>query len=848
MRKLLGCSLICLLGTVLSSAAENKLLDLPLQDCIKLPDVCIEKIQDTRTFQLPAMPAKRGLIPVLRLRMYAYMPSAGGCNYHAQIEVNGRFLTRYKDDAGERFIGRSANFGLLNFGETIMEFATFAGNNIMTILAPSADLAEKETADGLGATFLFDISDLVRGVDGNSITFRNIRPIPAERSDLVIQDICIGYLDRKNLPTEASLIPERSEIRDAVKVGDLELKQAVNGGFSLQDHRSGLKLSMDTHWGMTPQAPVIFRAEDNPSADSSMKIRHSRLANGFSMVADWPDGLQLTRTLQLRNGRLIWEEVWKNNGNRAQGVIFRHRSWMHDKDVKFFVGGDCDTGGKDSAAHNPSLFLEDKAGNNGFGIVAESDWTRLLVSLRAAAGVTEIYSNHLGLEPGKSIKLEFSIDSEKDGRGYWGFINRLRKRWLGDDTLTAPWAFFCGSYYADAPGKDNLEKIRNSYAHLGPISVAYPDWSRLIGDVETIHQGKVPQKASGDLDIDEFIKYEHRKAAREKYAQALREFAIAAPEAKLIMITHPSMEIAYTPEAAKWPYSADEIKTRDGGCFNDIYYSQAYLYDQVKRGWAIYYYVPTAGGPYLDMLKADVRRYMEDMSAPGMYFDEFSFNHVSRGYSRYNYGKSDGYSADLDSNGNVLRFKSDNAMDSKTAREEIVRIVKDKQGIFYANTGPVLTSLQRLPVLYFTEGGNGLGCLGEAHLTHVPMAFGNFGDLTTVKGIFEGVKAALAVGTLYSPSTGSRLFKDENNFVCKLYPITIQDIDSGVICGKERLITSRNGKFKWAVADAPVKLYCYDKDGNLLLPLKDHSVQNGEITIAVPEQGLVIAELCPAQR
>ncbi len=62
----------------------------------------------------------------------------------------------------------------------------------------------------------------------------------------------------------------------------------------------------------------------------------------------------------------------------------------------------------------------------------------MLIGLRVANGMAEVYSNHLALEPGKSIELSFAIDSETSGKGYWGFINRLRRRWLGDKTLTAP--------------------------------------------------------------------------------------------------------------------------------------------------------------------------------------------------------------------------------------------------------------------------------------------------------------------------------------------------------------------------------------------------------------------------
>lgn len=822
--------------------ADNALLKLPVEEVTRIPDFTIDKVQQEHTVNFPAMPAKPGYVPVLRCRVVSYAATAGGCNYNAQIRINDRCLTRYTESSDERLIGRNSTFGLLEEGGAIREFPVFAGDNLMTIFAPGAVAGDRATADKMGATFLFDLGDRVRGVDGNSVTFRNIRAPGAPRPDLIVSDVVIGYLSTAHFPKPVSLIPERGAIARRATAGNLELRQGEKGGFTVQGMPGGSCLRVETALGMTPEAPAVLRAEDGGPAVAGVTLQIREIPGGFELTAVRPDGLELKRTLKLERGLLFWHEVWRNASDRPLGVPFRHRFCLPDKAVSFSLGGDGDTGARLSSAQNPTLFLNDKADGNGFGIAAENDWLRLLMGLRASGGIGELYSTQLALEPGKSIEFDLTIDPETGKQGYWGFINRLRRRWLGDDTITAAAPYFWNTDYRQAPGATEAEKIRNSYAHLGPVVVANRDWSRLIYDTRTIHGGKCPLRPDGKPDIEKFVTFAHREPFYREFQDRLAQFAAAAPEAKLIMITHPAMEIVYAPEAAKWPYAADEIKTAQGGCFNDSYYSRAYLYDRVKDGWAIYYYVPSAGSAYLKLLEQDVRRYLETLHAPGIYFDEFSFGGSSRGYSRYNYGKSDGYSADLDAAGKVLRFKSDNAMAAKTAQEELVGIASRNGKLFYANGGPALTSVQKLPVLYFTEGGNGHGHLAGSHLTQVPLALGNYGDYKSRKGIFNAVQSALAIGTIYSPYGGNLLLEGSDNFVCKLYPITVLEIGPGLVKGKERLVTTRSGEFEWAVPDGPATLYRYDGNGDLLRPLPTAEIISGKIAISVPEGGLAVAE------
>ena len=83
-----------------------------------------------------------------------------------------------------------------------------------------------------------------------------------------------------------------------------------------------------------------------------------------------------------------------------------------------------------------------------------------------------------------------------------------------------------------------------------------------------------------------------------------------------------------------------------------------------------------------------------------------------------------------------------------------------------------------------------------------------------------------------------------DNFVCKLYPITVTEIGPGFVAGKERFITRKSGTFTWkSVANAKAELFVYNSKGIRINIGKRTNVVNGKIKLDVPANGLVIAEV-----
>ena len=848
---LLAMSALVLAGVARGQAVQSAPLN--LTDVISLPAQTIA-FNSASELQLPSLPAKPGHTLALRLRAVSRTEQPAGCNFNAAIAINGTGLGRYTAGGGERLIGRAPMFTFVEGHKGA--FQIFAGDTLMVLFAPDIDAGDRMTTDGCGATFAFDISDVARGVDGNTLTIRNIRKRShlGKNMDLIVQDIEIGWVDKALLPKPPNRVPERGQVETSVTQGPLRLSAGRRGGFALAS--GAAELLVETGIGVQPKAVSELIVADEPDAAAKVTVSvESAGAEGLRIEAVW-SGFRLVRKLELRDGLLHWRECWTNTGTAVAGLPFRHRVFLRSETARFRLGGDADVGAVAGSPQNPTVFLQSgRASGHGFGITAESDWLRLLMGLRADGGVGELFSDCLALPPGASIDFALTVSTVRDGGGYWSFINAVRQRWGVNGTCVPRPVFWS---YARAPEiPDREEQLRQSLGHLGPIVLALGPWVRLSYDVSEVRRGRYPKLANGepptpggtpDLDVGAFVSFAHRELHWTEDKRRVDMIHRVCPNVQVIQLMHPAMEVAYKPLAERWPYAADAITALDGQPFESSHYSRAHLGDCVQKGWGVLYYVPRAGSAYLSALLRDVRRSLDDCGCDGVYFDEFSWAGTRRDYSRYDYGRWDGYSADLDEQGNVVRFKSDNAAEAEVAQLEIVREVASRGKLFLGNGTGTLRSVSSLPIARFVEGGNGYGRWAGAHLATVPLILGNFGDKTTVRGVFDAVKSCLSNGCIYSPSSVNLVLDDPNNFVCKLYPITICRIAPGTVVGEERLITTVTGQYAWPGRDCRLKLYQYDKNGALVGVSAPRTIEDTRsLEVTVPDGGLVIAEICQRQ-
>ncbi len=202
---------LCLMGaavllalTVPATLATEKKAGVPaLEDAIRLDDQTLPA-EKAVELALPPLPARPGKTVVLRFRMVSYARTEAGCNMHGRVALNGTPLGRYLASGDERLIGRAPSFEF-TVGHPGSSYPVFNGTLLVTMFAPDVDGGDRMSTDGLGASFVLDVSDVARGVDGNSLSIRNLRKPAAagERVDLIVRDIAVGWLDRGEIATAA---------------------------------------------------------------------------------------------------------------------------------------------------------------------------------------------------------------------------------------------------------------------------------------------------------------------------------------------------------------------------------------------------------------------------------------------------------------------------------------------------------------------------------------------------------------------------------------------------------------------------------------------------------------------
>ena len=149
---------------------------LPLEGAVKV-EKQIVPLGKAAQIALPPLPAKAGKVVVLRFRAAAVAAREAGCNYNMAVRLNESDLGRYTSGGEERLIGREPMFELKD-DKSVRTFPVFTGPQLMLMFAPDANRADAMATDGLGATFLLDVSDAARGVDGNTLALRNTRQAP----------------------------------------------------------------------------------------------------------------------------------------------------------------------------------------------------------------------------------------------------------------------------------------------------------------------------------------------------------------------------------------------------------------------------------------------------------------------------------------------------------------------------------------------------------------------------------------------------------------------------------------------------------------------------------------------
>lgn len=842
--------------TSITLAQEKRVgpYDVLLRDEIKLPATGYQLDRPAR-FQLPALPAKSGLIPVLRARIFVDCPTPGGFNMNARVLVNGTPLLRKTAKRQERLLLRSTSFVLLWQGSAFhgQHYNVFAGDGLSIMFAPDAKAADAMSDDNLGGTFLLDLSDVVRGVDLNTLEIFGAGSIEvAKRADGTkgeghIQDISVGYLDRALLPSVVKAVPKRTLPARHHESGGATLAAGPRGGFVFGF--GGQQLCVETSVGMDAgmESELTLADKAAPTNAPAVKVK-SGFWNKFVITAEWPSGLKLQRVLDLRPRQMLaWKETWSNASTNDLAVPFQNHFFFNGKPASITLGGNPDADFLATAPANPTLFMADEAAHVGFGWVAEDDWLRHLLQLSHDGASARVLSRNLALAPGKTIAFEMTLQAAPSP-SYWDFINALRERWNVNRVLIEGpifWTCKLPDKAGDGGWDGRAEtRVATAVTNRGPLVAVVGPWLGQ-GDISegvrlAVEHGQTPLT---DDEVRKFYSFAHRDAQYREIKRQADEIHKAEPRARVMGMMHPSMDAAYKTKLSFYPFLDECILTRDGQPFEEIGYSRAWFGDMTNRGWGILYIAPHPHGRYQQELLDRIRHALDECNLDAIYSDEFTFDGGDqRNYSRYDYRQWDGYTVILDEDGKIVAKATDNGIASQATQLAMIGEVRKRGKMMLVNSSPGLRATQCTGIYHFVEGGNGFWWGANNHLT-TPLVFGNVFQPKNPEELMTISRRLLETGNLHVPYSANLFIQGENNFIAKQHPITPQRVGPGFVIGRERIVTCKSGEFAWPAKPSATRIYSYDAKGNLLPDSPGRLKASSPIHLDVPQDGLVIVEV-----
>ena len=461
--------------------------------------------------------------------------------------------------------------------------------------------------------------------------------------------------------------------------------------------------------------------------------------------------------------------------------------------------------------YGPSIFFTDS--HTGIGVIPIDDVYVIqalpYVGWENAAGMgTEKFA----LAPGKSYTLEWAIYPTGSG-DYYDFINSFRKVEDRIGTIQEAPGFI--SYgpknRRQVPTREFIEKRGINIGIISGLAAAADD----------------PQISIQGIEFMDFPK-----------EMDLLRWQVAAihkkhPGFKVVVHVAHSIYTTNRPEQ----FSDSRVVGPDG---KQVRWGYGYGYigkDRQEQGWRGWIFYPTPGNSFHDALMRSVNVMMDDLGLDGVFMDGFFAGYVRR----WTYDLWDGHSADIDKNTKTIQRKIGSVLLlSQPSMIEFARKIHDKGGIIIGNNTVFTRSIANEKYIIFDNE-----CASGPQLHTAP-------SVTALRGTS---KAALTERTIYFDaldklSWGSGfLYYNERipllypSLPSKQFPITFQEIRSGLIRGPQRIVTMNSGVYGWPEKPDLHAVYKFDDRG---VPVGHESIttvdQNGvrtEIDLQTHESAVI---------
>ncbi len=576
----------------------------------------------------------------------------------------------------------------------------------------------------------------------------------------------------------------------ASRPGPFELTMGQAGGFTLRINEESYRFQSRISW---PNGDFNHLTADGAAVggEAAWRVAIAQQVSPFDSaqgkqsqrykVEAGGDFYTIHRQIDVFATHVYVKDTYTNTGDEDLGLlIYNEMPINRDRFVESRLGG-WERGGRPETAFSPSVFVADK--NTGIGIIPIDDVYVVQSVLYAESDVSGVGTEKFALAPGKSYTLEWAVYPTHSG-DYYDFINSFRKveNRIGSIDGGVGIYTYSPTSRRQIPSKELIEKQGLKYGAIHGLG------------------GNLDDPQVGIQGI-EFMDFPKERAMLRKQAAAIH---------KRYPGFRPVFHIAHSLYATNNPdrFADSKVIGKNG---EQKIWGVPYGWISKERqdaGWKYWIFYPTPGNSFHDAMMKSVDVLMDEIGMDGGFFDGFFVGYGSK----WNYdGRWDGHSAEIDPNTKTITRKIGSVLLlSQPSMIEFCRKIRDKGGVVIANNTVVTRSIANEKyIIHDSESGAG----PQLHLAPTITALGG-GE--TEKEVYLDTLEKLSWGELFVPYSVPRSIGHELThplLSAREFPMTFEEIRSGMVRGKQRIVTMNSGVYGWPEDRLLHRVYKFDARG-----------------------------------
>lgn len=748
---------------------------------------------ETLRFQLPSVPTGKQVRLALKARIN--WPGLSGSNPYMVVRINGTALTL------QDLVNKSNEFKMRDGTDTTWAY----GTEWRIVYAPdfSDDIKTEKIAYGIPDTdpyrFAWNITPYLKPGD-NSIAITNLQVI-TQPTPLVLDDIAIevgapiSVTTAQVRPAPTGVLP----IYEATGKQKVAMQVALGKNGALQFQVGSRSFSVVTRTSLP---------DGNWYSTGATGKSHS-ITRGQSATAQWEgSGYMVLRKVSVQDDCIHIFDTFSNTSNKLVGVIYENRLALPEKPQQILLAGRpvfSDTQSVQDPEH-PTVMA--RWNDAAIGMVAEDDVFRVQNNAFVGPSAIGLADDQLGIAPGQSHTLEWSIYPLPHGN-YWDFINAVRRNWGVNFQLPGVGFDFPGLAknaptsqeqcdYMKARGEQWLMSDQAFYEpdEIKPDDMVRPDQ---VDQLENRKGGALVAEGIGILYAKQWL------ARARDWSEKVHE---CNPTVKTLIYLHTQI----CTEPKHYEKYADDVVTDAAGKTVDTPYP-----------FPLPLYVPTLNDAYGKALLKAIPKILQQTKADGFYNDEMDWSTTL--YS-YNPKMWDGATVIINAKTHALQGKRSSViLLQEPWKVALVKLLRSEGKVLFGNGEPSTRTLTNLHTPRYIETSSYSYLIGTNLGT--PLGLGNHSYMEGESTRARMVHHMLDQATLMVSYTWDDEPQEQPHYLSLMYPITPQELRAGMVLGKERIVTNQSGRYGWQ-DNSTADVYVFDGNGKRVKTPQVKTVREGQ--------------------